>query len=131
IVILASDDVDVYRNTIHGSLSVGVSISSWCTQSGGTEKCTPTAQYDGFVDRACIHDNEFMGNGTAAEGPLAPALPPRVEDIIWDGFPNPGAPTASASRPSIRNNRSDQMMHEFRNYNFPSMLMDQTTDLAP
>jgi parallel beta-helix repeat protein len=133
ILVLASDNVEIHKNSVRSNGGAGILILSWPTVSvlGGFQANDPA--YDLYTETVNIHDNTFEGNGNAPPSvftdgmPLNLSLP--VEAILWDGFVDAGkdAATADARRLCIKNNTGAT----FRNINAPELGQNQKTDLTP
>lgn len=92
--ILASDQLEVYGNEIHDNDTVGIAIVNY----GLVDYNYPDKRYDFYPEGMEIHDNTFSGNGMNPQMPnpdrgVASALPlalrikngGRGADIVWDG----------------------------------------------
>ncbi|HEV8060851.1 MAG TPA: parallel beta-helix domain-containing protein [Gemmataceae bacterium] len=87
--IMATDQVDFFRNIIKDNQTFGLSIISF-TDPG---KPVKDEAYDRYPEGIFIHDNEFTNCGTnpagALAGPLAALLGTPFPEIIYDGEQNP------------------------------------------
>lgn len=87
--ILATDQVEVFENTIKQNQTVGLSIISFqLTQKPITDK-----DYDPYPEGIYIHDNTFAENGTKPSGELGLVLTALLgkpfPDIMYDGHVDP------------------------------------------
>lgn len=97
VMILAANEVEVTNNRIEDNESLGVVVVSYTTPLalGAPEPMDP--DYEPYVDSIWIHDNTYVGNGTAPWPPLTLILtqqtPPgtTLEDILFDGEFGPDA----------------------------------------
>jgi parallel beta-helix repeat protein len=92
--VLASDQLEVYDNDIYNNESLGIAIVNF----GLVDRNYPDKRYDFFPEGVEIHNNRFSGNGgnpqiPSADRGVASALPlllrvknmGRGADIVWDG----------------------------------------------
>ena len=89
VVILATNHIDVFKNTIKDNGTANVSIISYMTT--GNPMNDPT--YYPFTDDIYIHDNTMSGGGDKPTGRLAEALVPTLgkplPSILYDGVADP------------------------------------------
>ncbi len=87
--IMATDQVDFFRNVIKDNHSFGLSIISF-TDPG---KPVKDKEYDPYPEGIFVHDNEFINCGTKPTGalaePLVAFLGTPFPEIIYDGEQNP------------------------------------------
>ncbi len=85
LIVMATDNVEVFGNTFRDNNTSHVAIISFTTT--GNEYDDP--QYDPIAEGIALHDNTFEGGGTAPEGQLAETIEPMIglpfPDIIYDG----------------------------------------------
>ena len=90
IMIMASDQVEVFDNTIEKNQTAGLSIVSYLI----TDKPIKDEKYDPFCEAIYVHDNRFATNGEQARRRAghcssAALAAPRLPDILYDGMVNP------------------------------------------
>lgn len=94
-IILATNHIDVYKNTIKDNATTNVSVISYLTT--GNPINDPT--YDPFTDEIYIHDNTISGGGDRPSGRLAQELEPLLgkplPGILYDGVVDPKKKTAT------------------------------------
>lgn len=93
IIILATNHIDVYKNTIKDNVSANVSIYSYLTT--GNPLNDPT--YDPYTDTIYVHDNTISGGGASPNGrtrELVPVLGTPVPAILYDGILRPNTKDA-------------------------------------
>jgi parallel beta-helix repeat protein len=87
--IMATDQVEFFRNMLKNNHTYGLSIVSF-TNLG---KPVEDKQYDPYPEGIFVHDNDFVDCGTAPQGDLAAALTALLgkpfPEIIYDGEVNP------------------------------------------
>jgi parallel beta-helix repeat protein len=87
--IMATDQVEFFRNTIVDNDTYGLSIVSFTN----TGKPVEDKAYDPFPEGIFVHDNDFKNCGTKPTGDLANALAKILgtpfPEIIYDGERNP------------------------------------------
>jgi parallel beta-helix repeat protein len=87
--IMASDQVEVFDNTIEDNQTAGLSIVSYLL----TGKPTTDQQFDPFCESIHVHDNRFKGNGGKPSGALgllvSKVVGTPLPDILYDGIANP------------------------------------------
>lgn len=97
IIVMATHQAELFRNTIHDNNTVNVSIISYL--STGNPMNDPT--YDPYVSEVFVHDNQIGAGGTNPAGLGAEVLAPKfgtpLPGIMWDGIVN----TKAASDPHI------------------------------
>lgn len=92
--ILASDQLEIYGNEIHDNDTIGIAMVNF----GLVDNKYPDQRYDFYPEGVEIHDNTFANNGSNPQLPdanrgVASALPlilrvknfGRGADIVWDG----------------------------------------------
>ena len=88
ILVLATHQADIYKNTIHDNNTVNVTIISY--QSTGNKM--NDAKYDPYVTAVYVHDNEIGAGGANPAGVAAEVLVPKLgkplPGIMWDGIVN-------------------------------------------
>ena len=102
ILVLATHQADIYKNTIHDNNTVNVTIISY--QSTGNKM--NDAKYDPYVTAVYVHDNEIGAGGANPAGVAAEVLVPKLgkplPGIMWDGIVD--AKTAADPRICIGKN---------------------------
>jgi parallel beta-helix repeat protein len=108
IMIMASDEVEVFDNVIENNQTAGMSIVSYLI----TDKPIQDDKYDPFCEGIHIHDNRFKSNGQKPAGVLGFLVSKLVgsplPDILYDGMTDPKKRTGGSLPPElaihIRNN---------------------------
>ena len=94
VIVMATNHIEVFKNTIKNNQTSNVSIISYLT----TGKPVNDAGYDPFTDTIYVHDNTFVGGGDAPVGRIAtdlvPALGKPLPAILYDGVVDPKAKDA-------------------------------------
>jgi parallel beta-helix repeat protein len=89
LMVLATDQVEVFRNTVQGNQTHGLAILSFRS----TGRPIEDPEYDPIPEGIFVHDNTFVGNGTNPSGEkaklLALLLGQPLPDIVYDGIRNP------------------------------------------
>jgi parallel beta-helix repeat protein len=89
IMIMANDQVEVFKNTIEQNQTAGLAIVSYMI----TGLAVKDEKYDPFCESIHIHDNRFVSNGGAPAGTLGALLGALVgtplPDILYDGVIDP------------------------------------------
>jgi len=100
VMVLATHDIEIFKNEIRDNQTSNVSILSYLT----TGNPLKDAKFDPFVEKIHIHDNVLTGGGNNPSGrakELAPVLGSPVPSIIYDGVVKPNLADA---RICIQNN---------------------------
>lgn len=88
VMVLASDDVEVFDNDIENNDSFSVTIVSYHI----TGKRVEDRQFDPYPEAVSVHDNRISGGGRSPRGDIAKMLVPVLgkpfPDIMWDGMVN-------------------------------------------
>ncbi|MEX2169267.1 MAG: parallel beta-helix domain-containing protein [Pirellulales bacterium] len=88
VMVLASDDVEIFDNDIENNDSFSVTIVSYLI----TGKRVEDAQFDPFPEAVSVHNNRISGGGKNPGGDfgklLLPVLGKPFPDIMWDGVIN-------------------------------------------
>src|SRR5271165_98274 len=86
ILVLATHQAEIFKNTIHDNNTVNVTIISY--QSTGNP--INDAKYDPFVTAVYVHDNKIGAGGANPAGVAADVLAPKIgkplPGIMWDGI---------------------------------------------
>jgi parallel beta-helix repeat protein len=89
VMIMANDDVEVFKNIIENNQTGGLSIVSYLISG----KPLNDDKYDPYCEAIHIHDNIFKGNGKKPAGAigemLTKALGSPLPDILYDGVADP------------------------------------------
>jgi parallel beta-helix repeat protein len=95
VIILATNHIDIYKNTIKDNATANVSIISYLTTGNPINDAT----YDPFTDEIYIHDNTISGGGDNPTGRIADGLAPLLgkplPGILYDGVVDPKKKTAT------------------------------------
>lgn len=85
VMIIATDEVEIFDNDILGNNSASVLVLSYFA----TEKEYDDAGYDPIPENVSIHNNRIVNGGTNPTGEMATQLVPLIgkhfPDIMWDG----------------------------------------------
>jgi parallel beta-helix repeat protein len=106
IMVLATHHVEVFRNTIKGNGSYGVSVMSFAT----TGHPVKDAKYYPFTSAIYVHDNTMEGNGNNPDGRVKNDLEARlgkpIPALIYDGVfdPKTAKPMPGEARVCFQNN---------------------------
>ena len=96
VMVLATDNVEVFDNQIDQNQTASVLILSFTT----VEQKISDTSFDPVPEKTSIHDNRITGGGTKPSGSIATILQPvlgdQFPDILWDGTLKPG------TEPSLR-----------------------------
>lgn len=126
--IMATDDVEVFDNEVIDHCTSGVAILSF----GASGRKLKDKTYDQFPEGTSIHDNRIRKSGYAPKGKIAELLRPetdgRFPDIFWDGIVNPtelknGGPHPSQVPSILRNGEVT-----FANFNLPDFQPQKVRD---
>jgi parallel beta-helix repeat protein len=94
LIIMATNHIDVYKNTIKDNATANVSIVSYLT----TGNPMNDAAYDPYTDEIYLHDNTITGGGDNPDGrigrDLVPVLGKPLPAILYDGVVDPKKHTA-------------------------------------
>jgi parallel beta-helix repeat protein len=89
VMIMASDECEVFDNAIEKNQTAGLSIVSYLI----ADKPTKDDKFDPFCEAIWVHDNRFASNGEKPAGPLglmvAQAVGTPLPDILYDGMADP------------------------------------------
>lgn len=85
IILLNSDKVRVYGNTIKDQDSTGVGIVGQATMDEVTGMASMDAETDGFPEEIYIHGNTYSNIGSKPAGILATLGVSTLEEVVWDG----------------------------------------------
>jgi hypothetical protein len=86
--VMATDNVEVFENTLDSNKSSNVSIISF----NYTGRKIEDEKYDPVPEGIYIHNNTFVGGGDDPAGTvkmLALLVGTPIPDILYDGIPNP------------------------------------------
>jgi len=123
VMVLATAEVEVFKNTIKDNKSYNVTILSYLT-TGNPIKDTG---YDPYTEAVYIHDNAITGGGDAPEGraeAVAKAAGTPLPGIIYDGVVAPGK---TSGRVCLQNNGDTG----FLNYDAGNGFKRPSRDLKP
>jgi parallel beta-helix repeat protein len=94
VIIMATNHIDVFKNTIKDNATANISIVSYLTT--GNPMNDPS--YYPFTDEIYVHDNTISGGGDNPAGRIAQDLAPRLgkplPSILYDGVVDPQKHTA-------------------------------------
>lgn len=89
VIVMSTNHIEVFKNTIRNNQTANVSILSYLT----TGKPINDAGYYPFTDAIYVHDNTIEGGGDAPAGRMAlfliPALGKPLPAILYDGVVDP------------------------------------------
>jgi hypothetical protein len=132
VIVLATNHVEVFKNTIKDNNTANVSVISYFTTGNPMNDAT----YYPFPEAIYVHDNIISGGGTAPSGEYADALAPVVGKpmpaILFDGIVNPAKLGAGKRLPDdlricIQNNGDANFM----NYDAGGHFKHVSRDLKP
>ena len=132
VIVLATNHVEVFKNTIKDNNTANVSVISYFTTGNPMNDAT----YYPFPEAIYVHDNTISGGGTAPSGEYADALAPVVGKpmpaILFDGIVNPQKLAAGKRLPDdlricIQNNGDANFM----NYDAGGHFKHVSRDLKP
>jgi parallel beta-helix repeat protein len=102
--VMATDQVEVFKNTIKDNQSYNLAIISFYLTGrpiGDRDK-----EYDPIPEGIYVHDNTFAGGGDKPGGERGPVLQAllgeRVPDILYDGISNPAKMVGGKLPPPLR-----------------------------
>ena len=88
VIVMATHQAEVFKNTIHDNNTVNISIISYLS----TGNPMNDAAYDPYVSSVYVHDNHIGAGGTNPAGMAAEVLAPKMgkplPGIMWDGIVN-------------------------------------------
>ncbi|MCA9629504.1 MAG: right-handed parallel beta-helix repeat-containing protein [Myxococcales bacterium] len=85
IILLNSDKVRVFGNTIKDQKSTAVGIVGQVTMDEVTGMVSMDTETDGYPEEIYIHDNTFENIGGMPAGILATLGVATLEEVVWDG----------------------------------------------
>lgn len=93
VLVVATDDVEIFNNQIFGNSTAGIAILSYVITGLGFDPNT----FDAYPERIYIHGNALADNGDDPQGTIGQALalqfalPPNsfIPDIMWDRIIDP------------------------------------------
>jgi parallel beta-helix repeat protein len=94
VLIVSTDDVEIFENDIHDHRSVGIGVISY---ELGFLPFDPL-EYDAWPETIHVHDNRLSNNGRSPNGVVASVVafqffPDKIPHVFWDSItPNTGAP---------------------------------------
>jgi parallel beta-helix repeat protein len=122
IMIMANDQVEVFRNTIEHNQTAGLVIVSYMI----TGLAIKDEKYDPFCESIHIHDNRFASNGEAPGGALGPllgaVLGTPLPDILYDGTFNPQKLSGGKLPDELGVRIHDNDKARFANFDAPHLL---------
>jgi parallel beta-helix repeat protein len=96
--VMATDQVELFRNTIRDNQTVNLAVVSYVITDDGTDR-DKDPDFDPYPEGIFIHDNRFAGGGDRPAGRLgllfALLLGKPLPDIVYDGVRAPGAPAGT------------------------------------
>ncbi len=116
IMIMVTDDVEVFENEIIGNQTTSVSVVSFLI----TEKKFDATDFDPIPESISIHDNRIRDGGQNPQGTIRAALAPvfgnRFPDILFDGVV---PPTNASGKAKLR--VQDNGTATYANFNLPML----------
>ncbi len=92
LIVMATDQVEVFRNEFRGNDTIGLAVVSYLV----TRLDYKDKAYDPIPEGVWVHDNTFADGGRKPTGEYgilyAALLGTPVPDMIWDGVRKPGTP---------------------------------------
>ena len=90
VMVMATDNVEVFDNTIDQNQTVSVLVVSYMV----VEQKVSDTTFDPIPEHTAIYDNRITKGGSKPSGSLGEALKPvfgaQFPDILWDGITKPG-----------------------------------------
>ncbi|HEV3118680.1 MAG TPA: parallel beta-helix domain-containing protein [Gemmataceae bacterium] len=120
IVVMATDQVEVFQNTVKDNQSFSIAVSSYY----GLGKPLNDKEYDPIPEGIYIHDNAISGGGMKPAGEaavLAPLLGKPVPDIVFDGVRNASKFVKGVEPPELRIYIKDNGKATFANLHFDKL----------
>ncbi len=106
VMVLATHHVEVFKNTIKGNGSYGVSVLSF----GSTGHPLKDPKYNPYTAAVYVHDNSIAGNGATPDGRVKRDLEARlgtpIPALLYDGVSDPKSakPTPDSDKICFQNN---------------------------
>lgn len=126
VIIMANDDVEIFRNQIKDNQTANVSVISYVATG---REYKDKAVYDPFPEAIYIHDNTFVGGGDKPEGALSAAVAPllggKLPDIVYDGLVNPAKATDGALPKELGVYAKNNADADFVNLDFANLGTDK------
>ncbi len=128
VMILATDDVELFDNDIKDHQTSGIAIFSFEI----TGKKLKDKKYNQYPEGISIHDNRIINSGYAAKGEMSlllkPVLGKQFPDILWDGIADEAKlknqPKSRRHLPAIRDNGDIRFANfDFRKLTPQNMLL--------
>ncbi len=91
LLVLSTDDVEIYENQIHDNITAGIAVLSYDL----TLLPYDPAVFDPYPETIFIHDNVMQNNGTSPQGTIGQVIALQfgfgapIPDIVWDRNMNP------------------------------------------
>lgn len=121
VMVIATDDVEIFDNDIDGNDTGGVAILSFLS----TGRRIEDPEYDAFPDGISVHDNRIADGGGNPAGELGalllPVLGKPFPDVLWDGTTDPrqAREGQATARRGLR--IADNGLATFVNFNMPML----------
>jgi parallel beta-helix repeat protein len=126
VMIMASDEVEIFDNSIESNQTAGVSVVSYLI----TGKPISDDKYDPFCESIHIHGNRFKRNGSRPSGALGQLVGKVVgsplPDILYDGMVNPQKLSGGSLPAELGLHVRDNGDASFANFDFGAIGADQT-----
>lgn len=104
VIVMATDQVEVFRNEIRGNDTIGLAVVSYFVT--GLEY--KDKAFDAIPEGVWVHDNTFADGGRKPAGErgmlYAALLGTPVPDMVWDGVRKPGGPKGGERPVVFRDN---------------------------
>lgn len=129
LMVMATNHIDVFKNTIQDNHTSNVSIVSYYV----TDNPIQDAQYDPYTGSIYVHDNVISGGGTDPAGmgvkALALVVGKPLGDILYDGIVDPKKLTAGKRVPDdlricIQNNGGATFLNFDAGHNYKNTRRD-------
>jgi len=121
LMIMASDEVEMFDNDIEDNQTAGLSIVSYLL----TEKPLKDDKYDPFCEAIHVHNNRFKGNGAKPGGDLgqlvAQVVGTPLPDMLYDGMINPARAKDGALPKELAIHIRDNGDAGFANFDAPGL----------
>jgi parallel beta-helix repeat protein len=122
VMIMASDEVEVFDNAIEKNQTSGLSIVSYLI----TDRPIKDEKYDPFCEAISVHDNHFASNGEKPAGTIgllvSKALGSPLPDILYDGITDPKKMVGNSLPENLAIHIRDNADADFANFDATSLM---------
>lgn len=131
VMIMASDQVEVFDNAIEHNQTTGLSIVSYLI----ADKPIKDDKYDPFCESIYVHDNHFKSNGSKPSGAIGQLVSKVVgsplPDILYDGMVNPQKVSGESLPPELAIRIHNNGDAGFANFDLAALGPHQPAGKAP